>query len=104
MQDDAFIAAVLAAPHDDAVRLVYADWLEEHGDPDRAHFIRLQIEIASRAPFDPAVAEMEEEADALRRGREVTWGAPACPERYLDWHFVRGFPEMVEVLAERLVA
>jgi len=30
---------------DDAVRLVFADWLEDHGDPDRAAFIRVQIEL-----------------------------------------------------------
>ena len=42
---DALLAAIRQAPRDDAPRLVYADWLDEHGDPDRAEFIRLQIEI-----------------------------------------------------------
>jgi uncharacterized protein (TIGR02996 family) len=42
----ALLAAALAAPADDAPRLVYADWLEEQGDGDRAEFIRLQIRIA----------------------------------------------------------
>jgi uncharacterized protein (TIGR02996 family) len=37
---------ILANPEDDAPRLVYADWLEEHGDADRAAFIRAQIEAA----------------------------------------------------------
>lgn len=27
------------------VRLIYADWLEEHGEPDYANFIRTQIEL-----------------------------------------------------------
>src|SRR5689334_13851092 len=40
----ALLAAIVAAPDDDAPRLVYADWLDEHGDPDRAEFIRHQIE------------------------------------------------------------
>jgi uncharacterized protein (TIGR02996 family) len=48
---DAFLAAIRAAPDDDAPRLVYADWLEENGDGDLADFIRLQIEIeAFRRP------------------------------------------------------
>ena len=38
--DDAFLQAILDAPDDDTPRLVYADWLEEHGQPDRAEFIR----------------------------------------------------------------
>ena len=42
---DALLAAIRQAPDDDAPRLVYADWLDEHGDPDRAEFIRLQVEI-----------------------------------------------------------
>src|SRR3954447_2290691 len=42
---DALLAAVRQAPDDDAPRLVFADWLDEHGEADRAEFIRLQIEI-----------------------------------------------------------
>jgi uncharacterized protein (TIGR02996 family) len=34
MSDEAaFLNAILANPEDDAPRLVYADWLEERGDP-----------------------------------------------------------------------
>jgi uncharacterized protein (TIGR02996 family) len=29
----AFLADIAAHPEDDAPRLIYADWLEEHGDP-----------------------------------------------------------------------
>jgi uncharacterized protein (TIGR02996 family) len=46
---DALLAAVRAAPHDDLPRLVYADFLEEAGDPAkvaRAEFIRVQCELA----------------------------------------------------------
>ena len=42
---DAFLAAIAAAPEDDAPRLVYADWLDENGDPERAELIRVQCEI-----------------------------------------------------------
>ncbi len=36
MTEEAFLRALLAVPHDDAARLVYADWLEEQGDPRAA--------------------------------------------------------------------
>jgi uncharacterized protein (TIGR02996 family) len=39
--EDAFLRAITAAPHDDAPRLVYADWLDETGHADRAEFLRL---------------------------------------------------------------
>ena len=35
-----FLAQILATPDDDSLRLVYADWLEEQGNLDRAQFIR----------------------------------------------------------------
>jgi uncharacterized protein (TIGR02996 family) len=41
--ESAMLAAIRAAPDDDAPRLVYADWLEEHGQTLRAHLIRGQI-------------------------------------------------------------
>ena len=34
-----FFAEVVANPQSDDPRLIYADWLEEHGDP-RGEFIR----------------------------------------------------------------
>jgi uncharacterized protein (TIGR02996 family) len=41
----AFLADIVAHPEEDAPRLIYADWLDEHGESDRAEFIRLQIEL-----------------------------------------------------------
>jgi uncharacterized protein (TIGR02996 family) len=48
MTNQDFIDAILAEPDDDTPRLIYADWLEERGDP-RAEFIRLQVELATMA-------------------------------------------------------
>jgi uncharacterized protein (TIGR02996 family) len=47
MSDDAaFIRAILEDPADDAPRLVYADWLDEHGQSERAEFVRIQCDQA----------------------------------------------------------
>jgi uncharacterized protein (TIGR02996 family) len=43
---DALLRAICENPEDDAPRLVFADWLDEHGDPRQAEFIRVQIELA----------------------------------------------------------
>jgi len=40
---EAFVQAIAANPADDLPRLVFADWLDEHGEPERAEFIRTQI-------------------------------------------------------------
>ena len=46
---DSLSAAVLADPADDLPRLVFADWCDDHGDPDRAEFIRLQVSLSPAA-------------------------------------------------------
>jgi uncharacterized protein (TIGR02996 family) len=43
--DSAFIRAILANPDDAELRLIYADWLEERGDP-RGEFLRLEAATA----------------------------------------------------------
>jgi uncharacterized protein (TIGR02996 family) len=37
----AFLRAIQADPTDATAKLVYADWLDEHGEPERAEYLRL---------------------------------------------------------------
>lgn len=63
IENEALLSAISADPDDDSLRLVYADWLEEHGQPDRARLIRVQIEMA-RLPDHtepPTALQVEEE-------------------------------------------
>src|SRR4051812_31952597 len=46
MSHEGFLREICEHPDDDAPRLIYADWLDENGQPDRAEFIRVQIELA----------------------------------------------------------
>lgn len=43
-EKEGLLAAIRAAPDDDLPRLVYADWLDEQGEDERAALIRWQIE------------------------------------------------------------
>jgi uncharacterized protein (TIGR02996 family) len=68
MSDDAaFLAAINAAPDDDATRLVYADWLDEQGRPG-GEFLRIDCEIAA---LDPAQFEQREKLRASLRAEGV---------------------------------
>jgi uncharacterized protein (TIGR02996 family) len=40
-----FLEAIRAAPSDDAVRLVFADWLDENGYEEHAELIRVQCRL-----------------------------------------------------------
>ena len=44
--EQSFLQTIIQNPDSDAPRLVFADWLEEHGQEDRCEFIRIQIELA----------------------------------------------------------
>jgi uncharacterized protein (TIGR02996 family) len=53
-----FLDDIRAHPADDAPRLIYADWLQDHGEEERAEFIRVQCELAAidhanRGPLGP---------------------------------------------------
>jgi uncharacterized protein (TIGR02996 family) len=54
----ALLRAVAADPDDDTPRLVYADWLDEHGTGDadraRAEFLRVACNLKAKARFAPA--------------------------------------------------
>jgi uncharacterized protein (TIGR02996 family) len=52
----ALYAAVCANPDDDTPRLVFADWLQEHGEEKRAAFIRSQIDFHNRVNADTEAA------------------------------------------------
>jgi uncharacterized protein (TIGR02996 family) len=58
--DDGFFHVLQQEPDDDALRLVYADYLEERGDAAsaaRAELIRVQVELAALAPLERWAAE-----------------------------------------------
>jgi uncharacterized protein (TIGR02996 family) len=68
-EHEAFLRAIFDSPDDDTPRLVYADFLDENGDPERAEFIRVQCELA-RTPYssDPSqLAIRERERELLVR-------------------------------------
>jgi uncharacterized protein (TIGR02996 family) len=45
-EEAAFLMALKASPADDTARLVYADWLDDHDQPQKAEYLRLVAELA----------------------------------------------------------
>ena len=64
-EEAAFVRAMLDAPEDTALRLVFADWLEERGDP-RGELLRL-THMLTQAIDVPQRAELEAHMQALLR-------------------------------------
>ncbi|HTU17983.1 MAG TPA: TIGR02996 domain-containing protein [Gemmataceae bacterium] len=74
--EEAFIQAIRAAPADDASRLIYADWLDEHGHPDRAEFIRIQCRTFRLAEEDQRATALCVRAEELLRSHWEEWVGP----------------------------
>ncbi len=53
VEEQQMIDAVLADPHSDEARLVYADWLEERGD-SRGGFLRAELSFAAAGKLTDA--------------------------------------------------
>lgn len=96
--DEAFLADMVEHPDDDAPRLVYADWLDDRGEADRAEFIRLQIEQARLPADSPRGAALARREGELRGSGEAAWRDSLPRLEGVTWEeFRRGFVESVFV-------
>jgi uncharacterized protein (TIGR02996 family) len=92
--EDAFLQTIAENP-EDGPRLVYADWLDEHGRAERAEFIRLQCELAGMAVFNAHRRRLQVRQQQMLDAHGAAWlkeewpqvGEPVITPRT----FVRGF-------------
>jgi uncharacterized protein (TIGR02996 family) len=102
-EDRAFLEAIRESPEDDTPRLVYADWLDDHDDPARAAFIRVQCELAG-LPDTGRRAELEARERELLAANRRAWLGPLDRElQYSHCAFRRGFPEDLTVRPKTVV-
>lgn len=94
----ALFNAIIANPREDTPRLAFADWCDEHGEPDRARFIRLQYEIDKLPPIGAKAAKAKKEEEALLKKHGKQW-AGEIAEMVGFYRFRRGFVEMIRVTA-----
>ncbi len=103
---EALLRAVCENPDDDLPRLVFADWLDEHDEPARAEFIRVQVEFAQRASnglgADPKLRRIDREIWAVHGQR---WQAELPRIQGVEWfsECFRGFVERVSVSSDSLI-
>jgi uncharacterized protein (TIGR02996 family) len=99
---DSWLDACADHPDDDLRRFAFADWLDEHGDADRAEFIRLQVAL-SRLPQEQREPAQQHRAEALLTRHRTAWLGPlvnlAAAHR---WRFPRGVPEQLMLSGKRL--
>jgi uncharacterized protein (TIGR02996 family) len=99
---EGLLDAIRSAPDDDTPRLVYTDWLDEHGEPERAAFIRAQVaearaerELEELGVLQPRLllpSPRQSERLFKAHRAKIQGGLPTgqpCPIE-----FRRGFPEI----------
>jgi uncharacterized protein (TIGR02996 family) len=126
----AFLRAIAAEPNDDTARLIFADWLDEHGEAAQAEFIRVQCEqeqVDDTTEAAYRLARRERELLAQHRTaweaevRQLVIGPPVArgigqwlqswfdpPLRptvtpSFDWPFRRGFLSEVRLSVRRAI-
>lgn len=86
--EESLRAQIVATPEDDAPRQVFADLLNERGDP-RGEFIALQLQLARRHD-----AALSSRADELLKSHGAMWAGISGNEAAVTFH--RGFVEAVQ--------
>jgi uncharacterized protein (TIGR02996 family) len=95
--ENSLLAAIAADPVDDGPRVVYADWLQQLGDP-RGELIAVQCALARGR-----TAELADRERVLLDRHEAEWLATAGL-RPGEGRFQRGLIERVEANASRVAA
>jgi uncharacterized protein (TIGR02996 family) len=88
---EALLQSIFDNPEDDSVRLIYADWLEENGQPERADFIRIQIELAKAGLSKERQGELRSREQALLETHRQKWDEE-LPADLRSGFYERGLP------------
>jgi uncharacterized protein (TIGR02996 family) len=97
-EQDAFVQAIIEDPDDNTPRLIFADWLEDHDQSERAGFIRAQIERQHLRASNPWEMPLDERERSLLRRFAESWFAPPPGWKVGPNILVRrGFPETLNV-------
>ncbi|MGF1577870.1 MAG: TIGR02996 domain-containing protein [Gemmataceae bacterium] len=98
MDEGTFFNNILEDPENISLRLVFADWLEENGQPDRAEFIRIQCQ------FPQITQNAQRRVLALREKELLEQHGTQWRSQFEDLPgqvvFRRGMPEGVMIDAE----
>ncbi len=100
MTERATFLQSLAENADDDTRRLFADWLDDHGEDERAELIRVQVELE---PFrdrygGSRATELRQREHRFRREQHWLWDMPNGwndPQTGVSLRFRRGFPDLL---------
>src|SRR4051794_18229590 len=102
--EQALLSAILEHPRDDDARRIYADWCEDHGQPERGEWVRVQLDLARLPAWAPAWDGLKARARALLEAHQEEWLGPLPAWARPGARFRRGFVAVVAGRVEQFVA
>jgi carbon storage regulator CsrA len=101
-QEQAFVQAILESPDDEGIRLIFADWLDDHDNPF-GEFIRVQCRLAHLPEKDEARQELLQREQFLLAAHAEEW-REYLPAILHGERFERGFVESVHLTVPKFLA
>lgn len=102
--DEALLRAISEHPEEDTPRLMYADWLDENGESERAEFVRVQVELDRMDVSDPARRPWVARHVQFLIEHVPAWKSQLPQLAGIEWgDFNRGLVEEVQARDEKAV-
>src|SRR5688572_797825 len=100
MDHDTLLQQIIKQPQRDRPRLIYANWLEQNGQRDRAEFINVQCSLHSDTLTVDRRTELERRERELLQRYAWDW-AEEFGEDISEWQFERGFVARIQTSLEK---
>ena len=97
--DSTYTEAIIEHPDDTGLRLEYANWLEQRGEP-LGEFIRIQCELSQLSPDSSKVAELRKREGELLDEHERVWCDP-LQRMTASWQWNCGFVNRIEMCVKQ---
>jgi uncharacterized protein (TIGR02996 family) len=92
-----FLEAIFARYHDDGPRFIYADFLDDAGDPERGELVRVQVALSRMTEDHPGHADLKNQEAELREANIVRWSEHLSDLDLEQCEFRRGVLDSVVV-------
>jgi uncharacterized protein (TIGR02996 family) len=99
---EGLLSAIRDEPYSDEPRLILADWLDDHGEPERAEFIRVQCALGRLPEYHDFRPDLEARERGLLLLHKDEW-LSSSGLGYAERFFSRGFVERVDISARVLL-
>jgi uncharacterized protein (TIGR02996 family) len=88
--EEALLRAIRSDPNDELARLALADYLDDNGDPQRAEFVRLQLQLFNGIEDPVARSQVRQRETKLLVDNVKNWLGPFASALPQVWRYERG--------------